>query len=184
MYQVMAASPLAVVRNRSNVGSGYYLDIFYRNIRGLRTKPIEIFNNVCSFDFKIICLTKTWLNESHYSQNLFPEVCTVHRSDRDCHTKLRGGGALIAVSEADFGVKCRSDLEYFKKCVWVEITVTGGRRLLIGNHYFAPDVKVDIIKNYFNCLENILDNLNYRVLLLGDFNVPGFDWNSGFVSSV
>jgi hypothetical protein len=26
------------------------------------------------------------------------------------------------------------------------------------------------------------DTLNYRVLLLGDFNVPGFDWNSGLPS--
>jgi hypothetical protein len=31
-------------------------------------------------------------------------------------------------------------------------------------------------------LENILDILNYRVLLLGDFNVPGFDPNSGLPS--
>jgi hypothetical protein len=51
--------------------------------------------------------------------------------------------------------------------------------LLIGNHYFAPDIKVDIINNYFNFLENSLDTLNYWVLLLGDFNVPGFDWNNG-----
>jgi hypothetical protein len=32
----------------------------------------------------------------------------------------------------------------------------GGRNLLIGNHYFAPDVTVDIIKNYLNFLENIV----------------------------
>jgi hypothetical protein len=37
--------------------------------------------------------------------------------------------------------------------------------LLIGNHYFAPDVKVDIIKNYFSFLENKLDTINYRMLL-------------------
>jgi hypothetical protein len=52
--------------------------------------------------------------------------------------------------------------------------------LLIGNHYFSPDVKVDTIKNYFSFLEKILDTFNYRVLLLGDFN--GFDWNSGLPS--
>jgi hypothetical protein len=55
--------------------------------------------------------------------------------------------------------------------------------LLIGNHYFAPDIKVDIINNYFNFLENLLDTLNYWVLLLGDFNVPGFDWNNGSPST-
>jgi hypothetical protein len=64
----MAASPITVPRNRFNVGSGYYIDIFYQNVRGLRTKSTEIFNNVCSYDFKIICLTETWLNESHCSQ--------------------------------------------------------------------------------------------------------------------
>jgi hypothetical protein len=54
--------------------------------------------------------------------------------------------------------------------------------LLIGNHYFALDVKVDIIKNYLKFLENILNTLNCRVLLLGDFSVPGYDWNSGLPS--
>jgi hypothetical protein len=42
----MAASS-AVDRNRSNMGSGNYLDIFYQNVRPLRTKPVEIFN-MCS----------------------------------------------------------------------------------------------------------------------------------------
>jgi hypothetical protein len=85
------------------------------------------------------------LDESFFSQNRFPEIYTIHCSDRDRHTKLRGGKALIAISEAVFGAKRRSDLEYFQECVWVEITVTDGRNLLIGNHYFAPDTKVDIV---------------------------------------
>jgi hypothetical protein len=55
----MAASPFTDVRNRSNVGSGHYLDTFYQNDRGLKTKSIKICNNVCSYDFKIICLTET-----------------------------------------------------------------------------------------------------------------------------
>jgi hypothetical protein len=40
-----------------------------------------------------------------------------------------------------------------------------------------PDIKVGIIKNYLNFLENRLDTLNYRAILLGDFSAPGFDWN-------
>jgi hypothetical protein len=95
------------------VGSGYYIDIFYQNVRGLGTKSTEIFNNVCSYDFKIICITETWLNESHCSQKCFPGLYAVYRSDRDCHTKSRGGGALISISEADFGVKRRLYLEFF-----------------------------------------------------------------------
>jgi hypothetical protein len=32
-------------------------------------------------------------------------------------------------------------------------------------------------------LENTLDTPNFHVLLLGNFNVPGFDWNSGLRSN-
>jgi hypothetical protein len=78
------------------------------------------------------------LNVSFSSQKIFRKIYTVvYRSDRDCHTKLRGGGASIAVS----GAKLTSDFEYFKQY---------GRNLLIDNYYFIRDIKVNIIKNYFN----------------------------------
>jgi hypothetical protein len=64
----MATYPSAVDRNRSNTGSGNYLEIFYQNVRDLRKKSVEIFNNVCSPNFKMICVTETWLNESFSSQ--------------------------------------------------------------------------------------------------------------------
>ena len=38
-------------------------EIFYQNVRGLRTKQSELFDNVCSMDFQIICLTEAWLND-------------------------------------------------------------------------------------------------------------------------
>jgi hypothetical protein len=92
---------------------------------------------------------------------------------------LRGGGVLSAVSDSVFGIKRRPDLEFFHESVWVEITLSDGRNLLSGNHYFTPDIKVDIITKYFNFSENSLDTLNYRVLLLGGLNLPDFDWNNG-----
>jgi hypothetical protein len=51
--------------------------------------------------------------------------------------------------------------------------------MLIGNHYFSPDTKPEVITNYFRHLENCLDTNNIRVNLLGDFNAPGFKWESG-----
>jgi hypothetical protein len=38
---------------------------------------------------------------------------------------------------------------------------------------------IKIIKNFFNLLENKLNSQNFRILLLGDFNVPGYDWVTG-----
>jgi hypothetical protein len=70
-----------------------------------------------------------------FQPNFFPEIYTAYHSDRGCHTKLSSRRNLIAVSDAVFGVKRRSDLEYFQDCVWVEITVIDGRNLFIDNHY-------------------------------------------------
>jgi hypothetical protein len=40
----------------SDTQSKTTFEIFYQNVRGLRTKPIKLFDNVCSMDFQIICL--------------------------------------------------------------------------------------------------------------------------------
>jgi hypothetical protein len=76
---------------------------------------------------------------------------------------------------------CRSrfDLELCLEHVWVEFSTVDGPNLLVGNHYFPPDAKPQLITNYFHDLENMLDTNNFCVILLGDFNVPGFNWECG-----
>jgi hypothetical protein len=170
----MASSPSTSKSDRLQMGSSNCLQIFYQNARGLRTKSVKIFN-VSSLDYKIICLTETWLSASFSTHKFFPETYTVYRSDRYFHDKLRGG-VLTAVSNIFFGVKRRPDLDFFHESVWVAFTLSDGRNVLFGNRYFAPDIKVNIINNL---LENSFDTLNYRILFLGDFNVPGFNWNHG-----
>jgi hypothetical protein len=51
--------------------------------------------------------------------------------------------------------------------------------MLTGNHYFPPDTKPEVITEYFHRLENTLDTNNTSIILLGDFNAPGFNWESG-----
>jgi hypothetical protein len=69
----------------------------------------------------------------------------------------------------------RHDLETNKECVWIEIPVSDNFSLLIGNHYFPPDCNVTIIGDYLNFLEQNLNSHQYRVIMLGDFNVPNYD---------
>jgi hypothetical protein len=61
---------------------------------------------------------------------------------------------------------------------YYEIPTADGINILIGNHYFPPDTKPEVITDYFRHLENTLDSNNTRVILLGDFNAPGFNWES------
>jgi hypothetical protein len=58
--------------------------------------------------------------------------------------------------------------------------IPDGLNLLVGNYYFSPNTDVKVIENYFNSLNIKLNPQNFRVVLLGDFNVSGFDWANGF----
>jgi hypothetical protein len=37
------------------------------------------------------------------------------------------------------------DLELYSECVWVEILTVAGITMLIGNHYFSLDTKLEVI---------------------------------------
>jgi hypothetical protein len=42
---------------------------------------------------------------------------------------------------------------YNSECVWVEIPTADGISMLIGNHYFSPDTKLEVIAELFNILK-------------------------------
>jgi hypothetical protein len=86
---------------------------------------------------------------------------------------------IIIISSKIRSFKRRHDLESYDECVWVEIPTLDSLNLLIGNHYFPPDTKPEVITNYFRSLEDKLDTNNFRVVIVGDFNAPGFDWDHG-----
>jgi hypothetical protein len=104
----------------------------------------------------------------------------VYRAGRNYSTSntKRGGGVLTAVCKSFRGVKRRYDLETADECVWVEIPVHDNYSLLIGN-YVQPDCDVKIIEDYLNFLEHNLSARLYRAIILGDFNVPNYDWING-----
>jgi hypothetical protein len=54
--------------------------------------------------------------------------------------------------------------------LWAEIPTFDGLNLLIGNHYFPPDNKPEIVANYFRFLEKKLDRHYFHVIIFGDFN--------------
>lgn len=89
----------------------YTLNIYYQNVRGLRTKTIDLFNNVICNDFDIIIFTETWLNSSVFDSELFDSRYVVYRRDRESsgfHSKKDGGGVLVAVSARFQSVRLKS----------------------------------------------------------------------------
>jgi hypothetical protein len=58
-------------------------DIFYQNVRVLRTKNNDFMDNVFANNFKVYCITETWLNGIILSHNLFHDSYCMFRADRD-----------------------------------------------------------------------------------------------------
>jgi hypothetical protein len=111
----------------------------------LRTKQLEFYNNVVASEFDIICLTETWLNDSYYRHNLFFGRTYRLPVGRVSTCKTGGGGALMAFPASLGSCRCRYELEHCSESVWVEFPPANGPNLLIGNHYFPPDVRPQAI---------------------------------------
>ena len=80
------------------------LNIFYQNVRGLRTKLTAFASAVSCFsvDLDVIILTETWLTEGFLDSELGLHNFNIYRMDRGAETSPHirgggGGGVLIAV---------------------------------------------------------------------------------------
>jgi hypothetical protein len=52
--------------------------------------------------------------------------------------------------------------------------------ILPGNYYFLPNTNTKSTQRYSHSLENILNPHGFRIALLRDLNVPGYDWVNRF----
>jgi hypothetical protein len=161
----------------TNIALECCLDIYYQNVRALRTKYVDFYDSVCSSDYKIIYLTETWLMDSVFSHNIFPSYYKVFCADRVYKNVTQGGGALIVISQPVSGIKRRFNSELINESVWIEIKIRDGSNLLIGNHYFPPDTKIDLLKSYFNRLESVFDTKNFCTFLIGTLIFQILAWN-------
>ncbi|KAK9753574.1 hypothetical protein QE152_g1965 [Popillia japonica] len=69
-----------------------------KQIRGLRTKTNEFYNNCLASNFDVIVLTETWLHAGISAMELFGDAYHVYRHDRNSENpSVRGGGVLVAI---------------------------------------------------------------------------------------
>ena len=96
----------------------------------------------------------------------------VHRKDRQ---DRRGRGILFA-SRSDHVVIRRNDLETDCELMWNELQTASGLKILFGTFYRPPNTG----KDYLLLLQESCSRINYfnfnKICLVGDFNLPNFDW--------
>lgn len=83
----------------SRSGKNLSLDIYYQNVRGIRTKLKDLVCGAPLIEYDILVFTETWLINTIYDAELGLTDFDIYRNDRCEITQdsSRGGGVLIAV---------------------------------------------------------------------------------------
>lgn len=174
--------------------ASHKLNIYFQNVRGLRTKTHSCFNNILSTNYDIIILVETWLCAGIYNRELCDDRYDVFRFDRDTKAtgKIIGGGVMICVRR-EFTAQCQyidNEVIAPTEILWISISSTALKTnfnlnivgtYIRGNYENQP---TDII-NLSNFLENVLltnksSNTNSdKYIIAGDFNLPFIQWEDG-----
>lgn len=146
--------------------------VCYQNVRGLKSKVNEFFNNVSISNFDCICLTETWLNNSFFSSELFDDRYVVYRKDRDfSKTKKQDGGGVILCVKKSLATERVYCLEAEgNESLWVKVHLGRNSSFLICVVYFSPGSTKESYKSFFKQLDN--ESFSSGILMIGDFNLP------------
>ena len=101
-----------------------------------------------------------------------PSGYTIYRRDR---LNRRGGGVLLAFKN-NLTVVRRLDLETRCELLWRELTDDKGSKYLFGVFYRPPNTNVDYMELLGDSLSRISNSNAETIFLVGDFNLPDFDW--------
>uniref|UniRef100_A0A8D8R333 Endonuclease/exonuclease/phosphatase domain-containing protein n=1 Tax=Cacopsylla melanoneura TaxID=428564 RepID=A0A8D8R333_9HEMI len=167
--------------NHPNKNKKKAIEITYQNVNGLRGKVHYFYENILSQNHDIIAVTESGLNQEFYDSEFFDNRYVVFRQDRDevITGHLKGGGIMLGIKPElqptmiDEWSVCSSDMQI----IWVEVNM-GFSSMYIALLYLPPPTKIGMINFLINYLEEKRTLANKNVLLLGDFNLPYYPFNS------
>lgn len=157
------------------------LKLFYQNVRGLRTKTNEFYNNLLLCESDVVLITETWLCEGILDTELCNSSYSIFRRDRGYGL---GGGVMILCAEHLHACARpewqKPDLE----CIWVTIparSLGSSRDMHIAVVYVPPNSSLAVkTQSFIDLMSQVIDSHPHdHYMVLGDFNLPCVDWSSG-----
>ena len=155
----------------SNLSDDHYecfkkkgLHFIHLNVRSLFNKVSELKIIAKHSNAAVICITESWLNDSHTDASVSIDGYSLLRRDRLSH-----GGGVCAYIREDIAFNPRNDLaSEDQEDLWFEILLPKSKPLYVGAIY-----RTDKNKNCFNSLDLSLSKLrdDCDFLVLGDFNI-------------
>ena len=133
--------------------------------------------------FDIICLNETWLNENRFIEDLFPNYNAYHSMRPP--QMAPGGGVSIYISKALSSslIQEHTINQSHIESVFVNITLSGNRSLVVGSCYRRPDSAN--AHDFISTLNRIIHALGPSPIKIigGDFNFNFFNINEDYTVS-
>lgn len=158
--------------------------IFYQNVRGLRTKCLDMKQSILGNNYDIIIITETWLGGDIFDNEFCDSRYDAFRLDRDLSisSKSGGGGVMILVRGSLAAERCDCGPSTDSEVLWVRVPAKGFAAptdLYVGAAYVRgySDIlpgDIDATIQTTTSIVNTYKNSNY--LLVGDFNLPCIRW--------
>lgn len=164
----------------TNVESNMF-EIFYQNVRGLRSKVHDFYSATQANQFHLIALTETWLDSSFFNSELFCANYTVYRKDRnfDLTNTSRGGGVLLALdnkySASLLNIDDITNAVPSVDTLGIKINLNASCLIVIVM-YFPPSTSTQLYTLVFDLIcsmPQLLDDTT-NLIILGDFNIPSY----------
>lgn len=155
------------------------INVYYQNVRGLRTKLKHLTTGIPTNNADIYALTETWLNEDIYDSELGFNKFNVFRTDRSKDTSNceMGGGVLIAVNKSIQSSQVHTKVNNIES-VYVNVKVKC-YHFIVGLVYLPPRSTTQTISNYLEELDEVQAKYpQLDILLCGDYNLRNLIWQS------
>ena len=121
----------------------------------------------------IIAITESWTHADIYDAEVEMDGYKLYRQDRTDTHQGRGGGVLLYVTQKISSVAVECPVIYTNS-IWADIITSGGKTR-IGVVYRSPNSTEENNSMMYEVLEEMTSTTS--VIILGDFNLPGLNWD-------
>jgi hypothetical protein len=155
------------------------MKLIYTNIQSIYNKLDELKLLIHEQSPDIIVLTETWLSDDISNAEVAIGGYHIYRKDRMSGRK--GGGLLLYLKDELSGSMYNPAITSSSETLWVSMQLPKSCKLFIGVVYRPPTQDATTDDELINELRLLCQKKS--VIIIGDFNAPGIDWDSLHVHS-
>lgn len=170
----------------TNFNNKEQLRVYVQNCNGVRSKLMELRQNISVSNFDIISLMESRVQENQlFDSELCPtdSQYDVHRRDRNLDlSNKKGGGGVMVLTRKSLQVTRAFDIENLSnnEDLWLRIKLKDGNTLLYGTFYIRPQAAFAEYEEFFEKVIDIVNKTDNKttVCIVGDANMPEIVWRS------